>query len=508
MAGIATTAPSGESSNLARGIGLSFAGAATSALMGFVLTFVLTRSLGDSGAGIALQAISVFMITLSVAKLGMDSVAIWIFPRLVLRDIGVVRSTAILMGLVTLAGGTVCGLGVIVLLAPALASSGDRDAEAVAGAVSAVGWFIPAAALALVALAITRGFGGIRAFVGIGSVAMPSIRVLIALATAAAGGSAVALSIAWASVFPAAFVAAAIVVVVQIRRLEARQDAIGRPRRDKAVARSIGRYAAPRTVSAALEQSLLWSDVLIVGIIAGAAAAGVYGGATRLVAAGLIIDTALRAVVSTRFSALLFEKKIDEVQALYRIAATWLVLFSSPIYVVLAIFAPVVLGWFGPDFERGAWALAILCAGATVALTAGNVHSVLLMSGRSGLAAMNKGIALTVNVTGNLMLVPVWGIQGAAVSWSVSMIIDAALAAVQVRRGVGVGIDLRMVAYSLLVPLLSFGIPSVLFRMTVGTNELAIVLALLTGGLVFLAWCVLDRHRLHLDELIAQFRRR
>ncbi|MCU1638928.1 MAG: hypothetical protein JWL94_1575 [Microbacteriaceae bacterium] len=507
MPGITPPVPLGESDNLARGIGLSFAGAATSALMGFALTFVLTRSLGDSGAGIALQAIAVFMIALSVAKLGMDSVAIWIFPRLILRDVGTIRSTVILMGLATLVGGTVSGLAVV-FGSSLFASSGDEDADAVAAAVSAVGWFIPAAALALVALAITRGFGGIRAFVTIGSVAMPSIRVLVAIIAAAAGGSAIALSVAWASVFPAAFVAASIVVVVQIRRLEARSGRAAPPRRDRAVPRTIGRYAVPRTISAALEQSMLWSDVIIVGLIAGSASAGVYGGAVRLVAAGLIVDTAIRAVVSTRFSALLFEHKTEQVQALYRTAATWLVLFSSPIYVVLAIFAPVVLGWFGPDFERGSWALVILCAGATVTFMAGNVHSMLLMSGRSGLAAMNKAIALTANVTGNLVLIPAWGIQGAAVSWSVSMLIDAALAAIEVRRGVGIRTDFRMVAYALIVPVVAFGIPAMAFKVILGANEFALLLALVVGGAFFIAWCFLDRDRLHLHELIARFRRR
>jgi O-antigen/teichoic acid export membrane protein len=132
----------------------------------------------------------------------------------------------------------------------------------------------------------------------------------------------------------------------------------------------------------------------------------------------------------------------------------------------------------------------------------------LLMSGRSGLAAMNKAIALTANVTGNLVLIPAWGIQGAAVSWSVSMLIDAALAAIEVRRGVGIRTDFRMVAYALIVPVVAFGIPAMAFKVILGANEFALLLALVVGGAFFIAWCFLDRDRLHLHELIARFRRR
>src|SRR5699024_6849766 len=67
----------------------------------------------------------------------------------------------------------------------------------------------------------------------------------------------------------------------------------------------IGRYAAPRVVSESLSQLLVWLDVLIVGAIAGPAAAGVYGAATRIAAAGSLVDQAIRVVVAPIFSRLL-----------------------------------------------------------------------------------------------------------------------------------------------------------------------------------------------------------
>lgn len=103
-----------------------------------------------------------------------------------------------------------------------------------------------------------------------------------------------------------------------------------------------------------------------------------------------MIDSAIRVVVSPQFSSMLHLKDIKGVQNLYGIAAVWLVLFATPIYIVLAFFAPVALSLLGPDFQSGRSSLIVLCIGAIITFLAGNIHSVLLMSGRSGWALSTR----------------------------------------------------------------------------------------------------------------------
>src|SRR5690625_2971815 len=84
-----------ESRLLARMGSISFLGALISALMGFLLTFVVARAFGEYGSGIVLQAVGVFSIALGLTKCGMDSVNIWLMPRLRASDPGSVRGTLI-----------------------------------------------------------------------------------------------------------------------------------------------------------------------------------------------------------------------------------------------------------------------------------------------------------------------------------------------------------------------------------------------------------------------------
>lgn len=359
-------------------------------------------------------------------------------------------------------------------------------------------WFIPAGALVLVMGSAVRALGTVRDYVLLGNIALPALRLPAVTIAAAAASSLTTVSLAWA----APNVLVALLLAVTLMRLQQRPG-YARPTRAsmRRYGRPIARFASPRTVSAGLEQSLLWLDVLIVGLVAGPAAAGLYGGASRFVQAGLVIDSALRVVVSPRLSSLIHRRDISSTQNLYSIASVWLVLFASPLYIVLAVFSPLILSILGSSFVAGSWALTILCVGATVTFLAGNIHSVLLMSGRSGLASINKAIVLVLNVAGNVLLIPLWGINGAAFAWAVAMVADATLAGVQVWRMVGVRFRIAEVLRALLVGVSTLGVASALAALFLGQSWFAFAVALLAGGAAYVCLCIRLRRRLYLDGL-------
>lgn len=488
----------------ARGGAISFAGAATSALMGFVLTIVLARTLGDTGAGIVLQAIAAFTIAQSIARLGMDTAAVWILPKLAHSAPENVRGAAVALLVPPAVAGLVAAGG-LALVAPALRGSlGDT----VTNAIVAVGWFLPFGTVLMVALAATRGLGGVVPYTLIGSVALPTVRPVAVLAVAGVSTGAMAGALAWAAPVPIAMVFAVAVVWLRVRRAERPAGVTGKVVCDASLQRRIWGFAAPRTISSALEQSIVWLDVMLVGAIAGASEAGVYGTASRFVTAGLIVATAIRIVVAPRFSAMLERDDTASVQSLYTATTTWIVYFGTPIYVGFAIFAPTVLRWFGSEFERGAASLVILCIGCTAMLGAGNIQALLLMSGRSGLAAANKAAVLATNVVGNLLLVPVIGIRGAAATWAASMILDAVLAAVQVRRIIGVRLQPAAAAYAFGVAVICAVVPSVIALGLLGQNTGAAIAAGASSTVILVSWCAIDRTRLGTDALMSIVRKR
>lgn len=484
---------------VARGGSLSFVGSSVSAILGLALTIAVARLLGDSGSGVVLQAMSVFAIVLALAKFGLDSTAIWMLPRVRLDDPAAVPSTLASMFVLALAASVA-----VTLVAQAVILRFWGLSEVVAQSVQAVLWFVPAGALMLVLGAALRVLGNVREYVLLGNLVLPVLRLASVIFVASALTSLPVVAASWAA--PTVPVAALLGLVV-VRRLRPFRNHVQGSPTSLHLGRTV-RFAIPRTVSAGLEQALQWVDVLLVGMLAGPAAAGIYGAASRFVQAGLVIDSALRVVVAPKLSTLLHRDDRAGVQGLYALASAWLVLFATPLYAVLGVFSPLVLSILGPNFVAGSMALTILCVGATTTFLAGNVHSVLLMSGRSGWAAFNKSIALAINVSGNLVLVPVIGISGAAFAWALSMSVDAALAAVEVRRFVGLRFEARGVLLALAVAASTFGVPSIVASLTVGQTWVGLALAIVTGGLLFFTTCWFLRRNLYLDGLWSVFRGR
>ena len=117
----------------------------------------------------------------------------------------------------------------------------------------------------------------------------------------------------------------------------------------------------------------------------------------------------------------------------FQTSTAWLMTLSWPIYLVSATCAPVLLLVFGRGYESGHATIVILSLTMLLASAAGPVDVALLMGGRSGLSLANNVISLVVDIGLNLVLIPAYGLTGAAISWSVALIVRNVLPLVQVR---------------------------------------------------------------------------
>lgn len=484
----------------ARSSVLSFAGAAISGLAGFGLSFILGRTVGPAGNGVVFQMISVFMIAGAFAKLGLDTTCVWLLPRLAIDRRSHVRPTTKFLLIGSLLGGVVTGI-VVFFLAPVV-SGGHNELQIL---IQIAGVFTPVAALGTVALAVTRGLGGIRPYVLIGSIGLPTIRLVAIAAAMAFATSALLAGTIWLVLLA---LATGLSLVAVRRRLRPFQESSITPDARSSVIRQIRSYSVPRLASSVMEQAILWQDVLIVGLIAGPTAAGVYGVVSRLAQAGFIPSTSMRIVVAPQFSRMLHQERLDELDVFYMRTTQWIALMCTPLYVLLVVFGEPVLRVFGNGFEVGVLSLIIVSIGALVWSSAGNVQSLLLMSGRSGLAALNKLIVLVVNLALLVTLIPIWGIEGAAIAWSISMTADVLLAVFLVRKVVGIRLNLSGTAMAVACALLTTAIPAVIARMLLGSSIPALIVGVFGAGILYLATLYFLRERFALEHAKAVFTRR
>jgi O-antigen/teichoic acid export membrane protein len=503
--------PAPELRSVARGSTLNVVGFVASGVLGFVLTVVVTRGLGESGAGVFFSAVALFTILTNVTELGADTGVVRYVSRLREQgrtaDLAPVVKVAVVPSLVA---GTAAGLIAIAFAMP-IADLFARDrAGDVAHFLRLIGPFLPFATVATVALAATRGFGLMRPFVAIEGVGKPALKPLLILLLGVGGLGTADVALGWGipeAIACAAALGALAWLLAGARPTNSAQGIeVATPLRE--LAREFWRFSAPRGIAAAFQISVVWFDVLLLGRYRPSGDVGVYAAASRITTVGLFALQSIRLAIAPQISALLARDDREGAQVVYQTATWWLMAVSWPLFLGLAVFAPVVLEVFGPAFPRGDTSLTILSLAMLVNLGTGNVTVVLLMGGKSSWNLVNTAIALALNVGLNLALIPRYGMEGAAVAWAVSIVVDNLLALTEVRLFLGMrpfGSGYVPVAGS---ALLCVGGVALVARALLGPSVAGLLLFLVVATPVYAGVLWRLRTALRLDAFLVSMRRR
>jgi O-antigen/teichoic acid export membrane protein/O-antigen ligase len=477
-------APAPRTSRLAPSLGgaaLSGLGAAVSAGTNLLLVVVVARGLGVAATGVFSVCLAVGLFSLAISKWGLDTAVIHVVPRLGgLGGFGQLRSLV----LTTVTRTAVLGVAIALALqgsAPWLADRllSDTGGE-LAPALVAVAWSVPAAAPSLVLLSVLRARQSLRPLVVWDQVAKPVLRLVVVAGAIALGGDVVVAVWAWALV-------QWVVLAGSLWEARAVLAHGGRPM-SLTLRRQLGRYSRQRWASSILEMAGMHVGILVIAVLGTATQAGQLSVATRVASAGLLALQAARLALAPQISAALARQDRRAAERLHLVSTSWVVLVAGPAYVVLGLGAPDVMAWFGAEL-RSSWPLlSVLAAAGLVSVVAGNVQTVLLMSGRSGAYLAVAVASVAVNATVALALVAPLGVLGVALGAATATVLENLVIAWLVTRHVGVRAfgapvttSLRLVAVFLVVFLagsrLVPGLPGVVVAAVVGG-----------GLLVELAW--------------------
>jgi O-antigen/teichoic acid export membrane protein len=141
-------------------------------------------------------------------------------------------------------------------------------------------------------------------------------------------------------------------------------------------------------------------------------------------------------------------------ESVLRTATRWTVLLSAPALALLAVEGDGVLNLLHQHSSSGGEAVVILSAAFLVDSLTGPVGHVLTMSGRSGLNFATSTAALVVNIGLNVLLIPRWGMRGAALSWALVIVALNVARVMQVRAL----FSIHPFSRSLLKPIVAAGV--------------------------------------------------
>lgn len=496
----------GQLEKLARRGTASALGAAFSAVFGILLVVIVTNGFPATVAGTLFAATSAFLILEAVTLLGTDTGLVrWLPAQLATGRAADVRRTMVVAAVPVLAF-SLAGAGLLYVAAPALAPHmvGPDAAGLMSTMLRALALVLPVAALHHLVLAATRGAGSMRPTVVVENIGRIGLQAVAVLGVYLAGGGTWTLALAWALPYVPGLAGSS----WWLRTLlPVKTGASGTPTAWSTLTREFWAYTAPRAIARITQTALKRSDIVLVAALASPAHAALYTAATRFVVLGQLLVQSVQQALSPHLSSLFARGETSAATAVFRAATLWSMLVSWPIYLVTAGFATTLMGVFGEGYEVASSVVVILSLTMLLATACGPVDTVLLMAGRSWLSLRNSIVALAVNIGLNVVLIPLDGIRGAAIAWSVAIVVRNLLPLFQVRRHLAMWPISRPAATVALAAVVCFG--GVGVAIAFADPPLSAAVTLLGIGVVaYLAFGWLIRRTLGLDAFQSALRRR
>ena len=421
---------------LARRGTASVVGAGFSAVSSVILVVLVTNGFSATVAGTLFAATAAFLILESAVLLGTDTGLVrWLPSHLASgRASDVPRTLVIAAAPVLLL--SLAGTATLYLTAPTLAVhlAGPEAASVMATMLRALALVLPVAALHDLVLAATRGLGSMRPTVVVENLGRHGLQSLAVLVVYLAGTGPLALALAWSLPYVVALAWAGWSLRGRMVPADLSSD---RPGSWVDLAVEFWSYTVPRALARITQTALKRSDIVLVAALASPADAALYTAATRFIVLGQLLVQSVQQALSPHLSTLFAQGKTTSATSVFQAATLWSMLVAWPIYLVTASFATPLMGVFGAGYDVASDVVVVLSLTMLLATACGPVDTVLLMAGRSWLSLRNSSVALAVNLALNVILIPVHGIRGAAVAWSVAILVRNLLPLVQVRRQLG-----------------------------------------------------------------------
>lgn len=164
------------------------------------------------------------------------------------------------------------------------------------------------------------------------------------------------------------------------------------------------------------------ADLIMLGTIKGAHDAGIYAIAARAAELVSFFLIASNMVVAPRIARLHQEGRQQLMQRLITASASRVLAASTPIALVFILAArPLLVHLYGLDYAGGAVALQILAATQMLNVAVGPTGTILNMTGNEKLSALGASLSVVLNVGLNSILIPLYGVEGAAIATGTSL---------------------------------------------------------------------------------------
>ncbi len=198
------------------------------------------------------------------------------------------------------------------------------------------------------------------------------------------------------------------------------------------------RYSLPLFLVDGIGFMLTNADVVVVGIYLPPDQVGIYFAAAKTIVLVQFVYFSVKAAAAPRFSAIIAAGDHDALAGFAAQATRWTFWPSLVIGLCALAVGELLLSLFGPNFTDGYWLMVILFAGILTKASIGPAEILLSMAGHQKLCVAVYAATLIAAVVLYSVMIPLFGLTGAAVAAATAIMIESLLLHLTVRRTLGI----------------------------------------------------------------------
>jgi O-antigen/teichoic acid export membrane protein len=392
----------------------------------FVIALLLARALGAADYGLYVLAISAATLFSGISLLGLDDAMVRYVAILSAR-----RDTAGLRGTIQIGLGVsapvAAALGAVLYVAAEPIAVGLFDEPRLTPLLHLTAVIVPFLTISNVLAGVARGFQRMDYAALAENVVQSTVRMALLAAAVVLGGLDTLVATV---IFGLSDVAATITLLVLLNR---RFPLLAAPAEE--TRRDVGevfRFAIPLWFSGLLRQFRRNLEVLILGSMSAASSVGVFAVVNKVSLVGHVGLLSLFLAVKPSLAQLHDKGDRRGLGQLYTTTTRWALGLALPFFLVMVLYREPLLSVFGGSFAAGGSALVVLAFAELANAGTGICGPLIDMTGHMRVKVANAVLWTVLLIAASALLVPRWGVLGAASATLIAVATVNALTVVEV----------------------------------------------------------------------------
>ena len=200
---------------------------------------------------------------------------------------------------------------------------------------------------------------------------------------------------------------------------------------------TIFKVSLPLMFAQSVQFLMAWTDKLMIGGMLNSEAVGIYHTAFKLSMFSAIALMSINSIASPKFAEKFYNNDFIGLKKISNQSTKLIFVSSIPLIIISFLFPKLLLGIFGKEFVSGTIAFLILSVGRLISSLSGPAGNILQMTNNQNIYAKILFIGALFNIVLNYILIPIYGVNGAAIASMLSLVIWNVLMIYQVRRKFG-----------------------------------------------------------------------